>query len=82
MSSIRRNNDTIIQTLPDSVILKWGTHRTYDMFSGRDFVDMVKLKNSLLCTHYRYIRMFPSINTNYLSTDGHIAYGGNISFVV
>ena len=111
ISSIRRNNDTIIQTLPDSVIRKWSTPRVYDeytfidntsinkyhsiylfnsvdgkglelgtpshfinnwitspikMFSGRDFVDMVKLKHSLLYTHYRCKRMFPSLNTNCL----------------
>ena len=36
------------------------------MFSGRDFVDMVKLKHGLLYTHYRCKRMFPSLNTNCL----------------
>ena len=111
ISSIRRNDDTIIQTLPDSVILKWSTSRVYDeytfidntsinkyhsiylfnsvdgkglelgahssfinnwitspinMFSGRDFIDMVKLKHGLLYTHYRCKRMFPSLNTNCL----------------
>ena len=111
ISSIRRNDDTIIQTLPYRVILKWSTPRVYDeytfidntsinkyhsiylfnsvdgkglelgthspfinnwitspikMFSGRDFVDMVKLKHGLLYTHYRCKRMFPSLNTNCL----------------
>ena len=36
------------------------------MFSGRDFVDMVKLKQVLLYTHYRCKRIFPSLNTNCL----------------
>ena len=36
------------------------------MFSGRDFVDIVKLKNGLLYTHYSCKRMFPSLNTNCL----------------
>ena len=36
------------------------------MFSGRDFVDMVKLKHVLLYTHYRCKRIFPSLNTNCL----------------
>ena len=38
------------------------------MFSGRDFVDMVKLKRSLMYTHYRCRRMFPIINTKCLIT--------------
>ena len=106
ISSIRRNDDTIIKTLPDSVYLKWSTHRIYDeymfidntsinkyhsiylfnsvdgkglelgthslfinnlitshikIFSGRDLVDMVKLKHGLLYTHYICRRMFPSL---------------------
>ena len=36
ISSIRRNDDTIIQTLPDSVILKWSTPRVYDEYT---FID-------------------------------------------
>ena len=111
ISFIRSNDDTIIQTLSDSVILKWYTPRLYDeytftdntsihkyhsiylfnsvdgkglelgthspfinnwitspikMFSGRDIVDMVKLKHVLRYTHYRCKRMFPSLNTNCL----------------
>ena len=53
--------------------LKLGTHSHFindwitshiNMFSGRAFVDMVKLKHGLLYTHYICKRMFPSINTN------------------
>ena len=55
--------------------LELGTHSPFinnwitspiKMFSGRNVVDMVKLKNSLLYTHYRCRRMFPSIKTNCL----------------
>ena len=36
MSSNRRNDDTITQTLPDSVILKWSIPRLYDEYT---FID-------------------------------------------
>ena len=40
ISSIRRNDDTIIQTLPDSVILKWSTPRLYDEYT---FIDNISI---------------------------------------
>ena len=36
------------------------------MFYGRDDIYMLKLKHSLLYTHYRCRRTFPSIHINYL----------------
>ena len=44
------------------------------IFSGRDFVDMVKLKHGLLYTHYRCKRMFPSIYTNCLGIGFNYRY--------
>ena len=45
------------------------------MFSGRDFVYIVKLKHGLLYTHYRCRRMFPSINANCLRRGCNYRYG-------
>ena len=42
MSSIMRNDDTIFKTLPDSVILKWSTPRSYDEYT---FVDNTYLNH-------------------------------------
>ena len=44
------------------------------MFSGRDVVDMVKLKHGLLYTHYRCKRMFQIINTNCLKKGCNYRY--------
>ena len=46
-----------------------------NMYSGRDYVDMVKLKNVILySTHYLYRRMFPSINMNFSKRECNYRY--------
>ena len=51
--SIRRNYDTIIQNLPDSVILKWSTPRLYDEYT---FVDNTSINK------YHSIYLFNSVD--------------------
>ena len=49
----RRNDDTIIQTLPDSVILKWSTPRVYDEYT---FIDNTSINK------YHSIYLFNSVD--------------------
>ena len=53
ISSIRRNDDTIIQTLPDSVILKWSIPRVYDEYT---FIDNTSINK------YHSIYLFNSVD--------------------
>ena len=68
ISSIRRNYDTIIQTLPYSVILKWYTPRVYDEYT---FIDNTSINK------YHYIYLFNSVDSKGLELGTHSPFINN-----
>ena len=68
ISSIRRNDDTIIQTLPDSVILKWSTPRLYDEYTCIDNTSIHK---------YHSIYLFNSVDGKGLELGTHSPFINN-----
>ena len=68
ISSIRRNDDTIIQTLPDSVILKLYTPRLYDEYT---FIDDISINK------YHSIYLFNSVYGKGLELDTHSPFINN-----